>query len=232
MQKNTPESQEVKVGAEPPADSTKAEAQPLQEPAKAEEQQRETQRSPDRTNFPTPPGIEMSEIFPGVVKPIAERTIYQWQSPARVFKKRNSKYLTNLTTIVLLLSLILFFSGQVLTVAVVLSVAFMAYVMTSIPPHKITQKITTYGIRQEAKIYYWEELGRFWFETKHGQIVMKVEVGRFPNQLILVVNNEDEKKLIRQYLADVLLEQKPEPTTTDKVADWLTKKFPIDLEGA
>ncbi len=221
MQNNTPEGQEVKVGAELPTDS-----------AKAEPEQQESQKSPNRTSFPTPPGIEMSEIFPGVVKPVSERTIYQWQSPSRVFKKRTGKYLTNLATIVLLLSLILFFSGQVLTVAVVLSVAFMAYVMTSIPPHNITQKITTYGIRQEKKLYYWEEMGRFWFEKKYQQIVLKIEVGRFPNQLNLVINNDQEKNQIQQYLSDVLLQQKPEPTTTDKVADWLAKKFPIDLEGA
>lgn len=183
------------------------------------------------SNFPTPPGIEMSEIFPGVVKPVAERTVYQWRSPSRVFKKRNKTYFTNVTTIVLLLSLILFFSGQAMAVAVILSVTFMAYVLTSVPPHEITQKITTYGIRLEDKIYYWDELGRFWFDTKSGQIVLKIEVGRFPNQLSLVVNNPAEQKTITEYISDVLLLQKPKPTLTDKLGDWLVKKFPIDLES-
>lgn len=195
---------------------------------------REAEANPEsarRSEFPTPPGIEMSEIFPGVVKPVTERVVYEWYSPSRVFKKRKKQYFTNFTTIVLLLSLILFFSGQAMAVAVILSVAFMAYVMTSVPPHSVTQKITTYGVRLEDKIYYWQEMGRFWFETKSGQIVLKIEVTKFPNQLSLVVNNETEKLEISRYLSDVLLQQKPEPTIADKFGDWLAKKFPIDLEG-
>jgi len=185
-----------------------------------------------KSNYPTPPGIEMSEIFPGVVKPITEETIFEWQSPSRAFKKRKKQYYTTVATIVLLLSLILVFSGQILTVAVVLSVAFMAYVMMSVPPQEITHKITTYGIRIENKLYYWEEMGRFWFEKKYDQIILKVEIARFPNQLSIVIKTKEEKMVIKQFMSEVLLNQKPEPTLADKVGDWLQKKFPLEIENS
>jgi len=184
------------------------------------------------TSFPTPPGIEMSEIFPGVVKPIVEETVISWKSPSRPFKKRQKKYFSTLTTIVLLLTLILVFSGQMLAVAVVLAVAFMTYVSTSIPPHEINHSITTYGFRLENELYHWEELGRFWFEEKFGQIVLKIEVYRFPNRLTLIINNTEEKAEIKSILSEVLLNQKPKLTAVEKASEWLQKKFPLELEGA
>jgi len=181
--------------------------------------------------YPTPPGIEMSEKFPGVVKPIPERTIFEWTSASRPFKKRRRQYFTTLGTIVLLLSLILFFAGQVLPVAVVLAVAFLAYTMSTIPPHQIKQKITTYGIRIEDQIFYWQELGRFWFEEKLGQTMLLVEVYRFPNRLTLMLGEEANQSVLTEILSDVLLQEKPEPTTYDKAAKWLQEKLPLDIDG-
>ena len=182
------------------------------------------------SNYPTPPGIEMSETFPGVVKPIPERTIFEWKSPSRPFKKRRRQYYTTLGTIVLLLSLILFFAGQVLPVAVVLSVAFLAYIMSTIPPHDIKQKITTYGIRQDDQVFYWQELGRFWFEDKLDQTMMLVEVYRFPNRLSLMLGQASKKDLTA-IMSEILLLEKPELTTYDKAAKWLQEKVPLDIDG-
>jgi len=190
----------------------------------------ETGSAQKTNNYPTPPGIEMSEKFPGVVKPIPEKTIYEWTSPSRPFKKRRRQYYTTLGTIVLLLSLILFFAGQVLPVAVVLAVAFLAYIMSSIPPHDIKQKITTYGIRIEDQIYYWQELGRFWFEEKLGQDMLLVEVYRFPNRLNMMLG-EAKKDELTAILSEVLLMEKPELTTYDKAAKWLQEKVPLDIDG-
>ncbi|MFH2022367.1 MAG: hypothetical protein ABIJ33_03795 [Patescibacteria group bacterium] len=191
----------------------------------------QAESAPSSNHYPTPPGIEMSEKFPGVVKPIPEKTIYEWTSPCRPFKKRRRQYFTTLGTIVLLLSLILFFAGQVLPVAVVLAVAFLAYTMSTIPPHNIKQKITTYGIRIEDQIFYWQELGRFWFEKKLGQDMLLVEVYRFPNRLSMMLGKEADQKELIEVLSEVLLQEKPELTTYDKAAKWLQEKIPLDIDG-
>ncbi len=70
-----------------------------------------TQASQARAPYPTPPGIEMSERFPGMVKPLPEELVYEWRSPSRPFKHRKKQFFTTLTTIVILLCLILFFAG-------------------------------------------------------------------------------------------------------------------------
>ena len=74
-------------------------------------------------------------------------------------KKKNS--FTTVTTIVILLCLILFFAGQVLPVAVVMARFHMTYVLATVPPQEIKQQITTYGVRIEKELYYWEELVGF-----------------------------------------------------------------------
>ncbi len=184
----------------------------------------------NRAPYPTPPGIEMSERFPGMVKPLPEELVYRWQSASRPFKHRKKQFFTTLTTIIVLLCLILFFAGQVLPVAVVLAVGFMAYVLATIPPQVITQQFTTYGIRIEKELYYWEELGRFWFDKKLGSTILIVEVARFPNRLTMVLTNEEQKKEIEEILSEVLLKQRPEKTWVEKAGDWLQKKFPLDID--
>lgn len=176
----------------------------------------------------TPPGpLSESEVFPGQYRPLPEEVVYEWKAASRPFKKRNRQFYTTVGLITLLVSLILFFAGQLLPIAVVISVAFLGYVMSSVPPDMITNKITTYGIRNDTVLYYWDELGRFWFEEKLGQNTLQVETIRFPGRITLVVNNE-QQQAADQLLSEVLLNQKPEETFIDKSAKWLQDKIPLE----
>ena len=219
-------SPQAKAGGRRHASQTKRGGRPA---SQAKSSKKRSSAQP--TQYPTPPGIEMSETFPGIVKPIAEEVVLAWVAPSRPFKKRRRQYYTTLGTIVLLLSLILFFAGQILPVAVVLAVAFLAYVLSTIPPHQVRCKITTYGVRLENQLYYWEELGRYWFDEKYGQDMVVIEVSRFPNRLTLMLGDQVSRKKIADVLSEVLLKQKPEPNIYDKVAKWLQEKVPLDIEG-
>lgn len=174
------------------------------------------------------PSLPMSELFPGQIKPLAEETVYEWTAPSRPFKKRNRQFYTTIGLITLLISLILFFAGQFLPIAVVISVAFLGYVLSSVPPEQVVNKITTYGLRTDDALFYWDELGRFWFDERYGQPLVNVETNRFPGQLTLVVN-ENQKKQVETILSEVLLQQKPKATFIDKSAQWLQEKIPLDV---
>lgn len=168
-----------------------------------------------------------STLIPGQMKPIKEDTLLEWVAPSRPFKKRNRQFYSTVAIITLLVSLILFFIGQFLPIAVAVSVAFLAYVLYSIPPDKITNKITTYGLRQEENLYYWEELGRFWFEKKYADDLLHIEVARFPNRITLLLGDQSRES-VREILSEVLLEQKPPDTFIDKSAKWLQEKVPLE----
>ncbi len=172
---------------------------------------------------------EESPIAPGLYKPMPEETVFTWEAATRPFKKRNRQFFTTIIIIALLVALILFFAGQFLPVAVVFAVTFLVYVSSVVPPEKITYKITTYGIRLEKNLYYWEELGRFWFEKKFDQDVLYIETVRFPGRVTLVIE-PDKKTSIKEILAEVLIEEKPEPTPYEKVSNWLQKKIPLDFD--
>lgn len=165
--------------------------------------------------------------LPTQYKPIPEEVIVEWTAPNRPFKKRNRQFYSTVAIIVLLISLILFFAGQVLPIAVVISVAFMVYVLYSIPPGVANNKITTFGVRTDEMIYYWDELSRFWFEKQLDQDMLLFELNRFPWRVILLIKS-DEKADFKELLSEVLLEQKPPDTQIDKWANWLKEKLPLE----
>lgn len=173
---------------------------------------------------------QQRQYFPDIVKPQPEELVYEWQAPSRPFKKHNRQYFTTILTIVLLLSLILFFAGQFLPIAVVVAVAFLAYILATIPPYTIVNRITNYGVRSEDDLYYWEELGRFWFEKKHDSEILYIEVARFPNRLSLLIGS-GSKEEIREILSEVLLEEKPPLNEIEKASQWLQKKIPLDIDS-
>lgn len=171
-----------------------------------------------------------SAVVPGVQKPLPEEILLEWQAASRPYKPRNRQYFTTIGLIAALIGLILIFANQLLPVAVVGAVIFVIYVLNTTPPGMVTHKLTTYGIRVENTLYYWEEMGRFWFTEKHGENILNIEIARFPYHLPLLLGdlNKDDMKTV---LSEVLVNQQPPPTAYEKAASWIQEKLPIDIES-
>lgn len=169
-------------------------------------------------------------IIPEEMRPQPEEMILEWQAPNRPFKKRNRQYYTTIAIIVFLISLILFFAGQFLPIAVVMAVGFLSYVLSAVPPEMIVNQFTTYGVRTDGQLYHWEELGRFWYGERFDQKLLHIEVNRFPNQLTLLLGNQTEEALTA-VLSGVLLQEKPLPTAFDKATKWIEEKIPLDTDS-
>lgn len=167
------------------------------------------------------------QIVPPELQPQPEVALLEWTAPVRPFKKRNRQYYVTISILVGLVSLILFLAGQFLFIAVVLAFAFVNYVLSSIPPENIINRITNYGIHTDQNLYFWEEMGRFWYTQKYGQDLLHVEVSRFPNHVTLLLGNTP-KDQITPLLSQVLIEQQPKPTAFDKAASWLQDNVPLE----
>jgi len=193
-------------------------------PANKSETAREDMRLPQQVE------LEKSKVAPGYYKPIPEETLVTWSAPARPFKKRDKQFFSTVFIIALLVALILFFAGQVLPVALVIAVVFLVYVTAMIPPQDVAVKLTNYGIYVDKDAYAWYEMGRFWFEKKQGVETLQIELGRFPNRLSLVLLKDltPAKKDLELVLSEVLLKEKPKPTTFEKISKWLSDKIPLD----
>jgi len=189
---------------------------------------------PEQQSHSTAPGYsEPYQPFPQIpedMRPQPESLLLEWQAPSRPYKKRNRQYYTTIAIIVLLISLILFFAGQFLPIAVVIAVAFLAYVLSAVPPEIVVHQITTYGIRSGENLYRWEELGRFWYTDRFKQRILNIEVSRFPNNLTFLLGEKSEAEFT-ELLSQILLQEKPQPTAFDKAAAWLEEKIPLDTEA-
>ena len=174
--------------------------------------------------------LEKSKVAPGYYRPVPEEILVTWKAPARPFKKRNKKFFRTVFTIALLVALILFFAGQILPVALVISVVFLVYVMAMIPPQDVSVKLTNYGFYIDKEAFAWYEMGRFWFEQKQGLDVLMIELNRFPNRLSLVLVDglTPRKEDLAEVLSEVLLREKPKPSAFEKVSHFLSEKIPLD----
>lgn len=169
-----------------------------------------------------------SEQF-AVQKPDPEENIFVWSAPNRPFKKRNREFFTTVFLIVFLVSLILFFANQFLPIAVVLALGFLTYVLSSVPPEMIENKITTYGVHTGTHMAYWDEMGRFWFTRKYNLFILHIETARFPYRMMLLLDDK-QKELVEKHMDKYLVEGAPVPTFFDKAGDWLQEKIPLDRE--
>lgn len=162
-------------------------------------------------------------------KPEPEKDLLVWNAPNRPFKKRNREFFTTVLLIVILVSLILFFANQFLPIAVVLSLGFLTYVLSSVPPEMVQNKITTYGVYSDQHMCYWFEMGRYWFTKKYHHNLLHIETTRFPYRMMLLLEEADKEK-VERIMDSYLIQQMPEPTWFDKAADWLQEKVPLDRE--
>ena len=158
-----------------------------------------------------------------------ERTLLEWQSAARPFKKRDREIFLTAGAIVALISLILLFVKEFLLVAVILSLYFVFWVLNTVIPEKVSHKITNKGIGTGGKTYKWEELSRFWFTKKWENKILNVETKmRFPGGLLILLGPEKEK--VKKILGKYLTFEKPEKNWLNGAADWLQKKVPLEKE--
>lgn len=174
-----------------------------------------------------------SSVYPGFAanfsKPEPEQLLLEWEAHSRSFKSRGRQYYTTVFLIVFLISLILIVLQQFLSVAVVISIGFVAYVFSAIPPNVVHHQLTSYGIRSDDQLYLWGELGRYWYELRSGAVVAQFELGRFPHRVTLLLGEKTQEQL-DLILAEVLLQERPPASSFEKAASWLSTKIPIDLD--
>ncbi len=158
------------------------------------------------------------------------KTLLEWESASRPFKRRDAKYFTNLAIIIFVLAAILLFVQEFLLIGVLLALLFVSYVLGTVEPEKMDHKITTQGITTGNRSYLWNELNDFWFSEKYGETVLNVGTKiRFPARLLVLVPFIDREK-VKDILVEYLPFREVAPTSwMDQTVDWVTAKLPPSL---
>lgn len=162
-------------------------------------------------------------------KPDLNEILLSWKSPSHPFKKRNRIFYQTVAAITFLLVVIVFFLHEFMLMGVILSVAFLVYVISTVPPIIVEHKVTPLGFENAGKLFRWTELFAFWFEERWGFKTLVIQTRLpFPAQVRAVLAEVGEgkvKEIVGKYL---LYMEKPPKSWTDNFSDWLNKKIPLE----
>ncbi len=152
-----------------------------------------------------------------------------WSSPSRLFKRRDREFFVNILAIVFLLSVILVFVREFVLIATVLSIVFLIYVLSTVPPEEVKHRITSLGIESAGHFYRWEEFADFWFEDQWGQTMLVLRSFVAPRTIILLGDQKKEK--MREYIArHIPYREEPEQSWVDNAAKWISEKIPLEKQ--
>lgn len=155
-----------------------------------------------------------------------EKSLFEWEAPERSFKKRDKDFWITAIAILVLFSVILIFIKEFFLVGALMSVLFVYYVLSTVPPQKIKNKITNRGVYFGETKYGWDILLRFWFKKSLNSDLLEFETNlRLPRQISLVINETDQDK-IKEILLKKLPLLESSPTSMDKMAKWWSDRMP------
>ena len=156
----------------------------------------------------------------------AVKSLFRWQSFSRPYTKRSAKWFIYTFLLVATILLILLFVREFFIIAPVLALAFVAYILATVPPELVENEITTQGINTASHSYLWDELDDFWIIEKDGFTVLYIDTFvRWPRRLIVLINTQDKEK-VKEILARYIpYRQLPKTTWVDSFADTLSRGF-------
>jgi hypothetical protein len=160
-----------------------------------------------------------------VKKPDLEKDLVTWVAPSRPFKRRDKQFYLTTISIAGIVCLILFLAEGAMPVILIISLIFLYYVMSTVPPENIEYKITNKGIKILGKRTDWQNLGRFWFIKRYDNEILVVETNFLPNRMEMVIDSS-KKEEINKKLSDYLVYEEISPSNLDKAIDWFSKKLP------
>lgn len=169
----------------------------------------------------------MADVRDDIQKEARQEVLLAWSSPSRLFKKRDREYFTNVGAIVVLLIVILVFAREFLLIAAVVSIVFLVYVLSTVPPEEVSHRITNLGVDSAGHFYRWEEIVEFWFEEQWGQTLLVLRP-MLETRVIILLGRED-KNSVRELVAKYIpFREVPDKNWVDNAASWLSKKIPLD----
>ncbi len=171
------------------------------------------------------PSQQEDKPKPVYVKKEEERDLVTWNAPARPFKRRNREFWVTTIAIAAVVGLVLFLVEGFMPVILVVSVVFLFYVLSTVPPEDIEYKVTTRGIKVAGKRTDWGAMNRFWFSRRFDSDLLIIETLNLPGRLEVVII-PGKKEEIKKAIAEYLVHEEVPGSGLDRAANWFSKKMP------
>lgn len=159
-----------------------------------------------------------------------DQILLSWTAPLRPFKKQSASLLRFFLAVALLLSLILFFVGDMVTLLPMWALLFLFYVFAITPPPLTETHVTRFGIESAGVLMRWDILSHYYFVQRFGYTVLvTVTHGPYFAHSYFVVPDETTKRQLMEILNKHLMYMnKPPRTFTDRLIDVFSKLVPED----
>ncbi len=152
-----------------------------------------------------------------------EKELFSWSAPSKAFKKRGREFWVRVLAIASIFGFILYIAEGVMPVILLISLLFLFYILTTVEPQAIVNKVTTKGIRVGDKLNEWDNFMGFWF-TRRGDInFLVLETLDVFGRLELIVEEKDKEKL-RKVLSQYLTEEE-NPSSVNRFSEWFSRRF-------
>ncbi|MDD3648417.1 MAG: DUF5673 domain-containing protein [Candidatus Dojkabacteria bacterium] len=139
------------------------------------------------------------------------KVLLKWESPARVFVKRNKVWYLKVAVIALLLILFFAFLQDFVVILVICVIVLIAFLLASIPPESVKHSVTNKGIYSIDQLYKWSDLKHFRVNKKNDFLILNIRTTlRFPPRLELLIDPSDEEKIIKLVGNRIEYEEIPE----------------------
>lgn len=179
------------------------------------------------------PGVD--DLLPG---PEPEYLLLEWVADSRYVRPRTRQYYSSILVLGILFSILFFAANQIALIVLLWALVFLSYVLARVKPEPIGIQITTYGIRYQEQLIFWDEMSRFWVKEIHGFYQVHVEVpSKIFRQLVLLPSNTFSATQVTvddiiDLLGRVVPYEEPIPNRFDLWVQWLERKFPLESEQA
>ncbi len=155
--------------------------------------------------------------------------LLSWKSPSHPFKKRDRVFYQTVAALTFLMVVIVLLLHEFMLIGVILSLTFVVYAISTVPPVEVEHKITPLGFENAGRFFRWVELVAFWFEEKWGNktLVMQTRIP-FPGQVRAVLKDTSEDKIKGVMGKYLFFLEKPPKSFVDNFSDWLSRKIPLE----
>ena len=163
-----------------------------------------------------------------------QKVLLKWEGvPKAAVTTLNPRYKKTFLIIGVVIVFLLVLMKEFFLIMVVASLYFVSYMMAKHPLGNFKYVISTYGLNINERLYYWDEVVRFFFSGHYGDdeeyLAVDLKEG-FPSRLIIGFDDKDKEKIIEAMNKYVpYLEEEP-LTLIDKAYKSALDKFDLDKD--
>lgn len=164
-------------------------------------------------------------VTPQIASSANPQILLSWRAPLRAYIKRSPRVLRFYLAVAILISLIIYFLGDLILLVPIWTLLFLFYVLTITPPPEVENKITQFGVETTGTTLRWETLDHFYFTNRLGYDVLTLVTHTpfFYHAYLIITSDEVKEKIIALLSKHIIYKEHPRKGFVERASDWLSK---------